>query len=161
MFAELAVAANAFAGALFARPQHAEHQSAAYQWVLPGANLWQHRRSEFRGRSAQHGRDVRPQANVVAADELGEFVGISGAPEKPKQRNVVDVREIVGTERRRSPSASAIRQVRSACSSGWPMPRSVASDNAARDSANLSSSDATRAVITGRHCTPRVVHESS
>ncbi len=34
----------------------------------------------------------------------------------------------------------AIRHVRSACSSGWPMPRSVANDSAARSSASLSPS---------------------
>ena len=80
-------------------------------------------------RSGRRGR-TRPGGDVVA-EELRRLVPVRGAAGGVQERDVVGVRELLARTRpASSPRRTASTAVRSACSSGWPVPRSVASDSA-------------------------------
>ena len=72
----------------------------------------------------------------VVAVELCSFVPVGGTARGVKQRDVVRVGELFADAPASSPRRTARPAVRSACSSGWPVPRSVASDSALTTSAH-------------------------
>jgi hypothetical protein len=49
------------------------------------------------------------QADVVAADQVGEVVGVGGAAQEPQQGDVVDVRQLLSPSPSRWPSPNAIK----------------------------------------------------
>src|ERR1051326_7612393 len=93
---EFAVGADAATNTFFACSHHAKHQSSACQRVEPCANLRHHARGNSDGGPPSSGAiAARNAMSSPPTDHLGELVGVRGAAQKSKQRNVVDVRQVV------------------------------------------------------------------
>ena len=101
-----------------------------------GAEVAEHEQRLGRGAREVGVPEIGLQRGVVA-EPLRLFVGVDVAADPGDQRRVVD--DLRSAASRPSPSASrsAIRHSRSTCSIGWPMPRSVASDSTASNSARV------------------------